>query len=78
MGSKNLTSTTKKLVVMMEKAVTTRGDKCERPVRLYLYNPFNSSFEYHNFYGRMRDALRGIKRICNKYNTDFRVVYLKG
>ena len=55
----------------------TYGPKRERAVRVYRYDPPSSTFVYHNFYGRIRDVLRGIQRFCNKSNTDFRVVYIQ-
>ena len=75
MDIKNSTSTTK-MIFMVEKALHTTGKKHERPVRLYLYDPTDSTFHFYDFYGRIRDCLRGMKRVCSKFNKDFRVVYL--
>lgn len=77
MDTKNSTSKNKE-IFLLKKYDFTYGPKYERNVELFRYNPEVSSFEFHNFYGRIRDVLRGIKRICSKTNTDFRVVYLKG
>ena len=76
MDTKNSTSKTK-MIFMLDKALNTIGNKHERPVHLYQYDPTDSSFHFHGFYGRLRDCLRGMKRICNKTNSDFRVVYIK-
>jgi len=62
MDTKSLTSKTKQ-VFMLEKMPYTYGYKHERGVSLYRYNPDNSTFEFHDFYGRVRDVLRGIQRI---------------
>ena len=75
MDTKNSTSMTK-TIFMIEKALYTTGKKYERPVRLYMYDPTDSTFKFFDFYGRIRDCLRGMQRICNKTHTDFRVVYL--
>lgn len=74
--SKNSTSTIKS-IFLLDKYQFTYGPKRERAVRVYRYDPHTSTFIYHNFYGRIRDVLRGIKRFCNKSNTDFRVVYIE-
>ena len=75
---KNSTSTTtKKVIFLLEKYAYTYGPKRERAVSVYRYDPETSTFVYHDFYGRIRDVLRGIKRFCTKSNTDFRVVYLQ-
>ena len=76
MDTKNSTSMNK-IIFMMEKALHTTTKKHERPVRLYIYNGADSAFEFFNFYGRLRDCYRGMERFCNKFNKDFRVVYLR-
>lgn len=73
--SKNSIST--KVIFLLDKYEFTYGPKRERAVRVYRYDPPSSTFVYHNFYGRIRDVLRGIQRFCNKSNTDYRVVYIQ-
>jgi hypothetical protein len=75
MATKNSTSTTKD-IYMLEPADMTDGswNNYERPAQLFKYNPKTSSFEYFNWYSRLRDAYRAMLR---KSSDNFRIVYLK-
>jgi len=76
--SKNSTSTTTKtLIVMLEKMPYTWGKKYERSVNLYTYSPTDSSFELYEYYSRLRDCYRGVLRLAQQHGTNFSVVYLK-